>query len=168
MMERLVNPYIGLEGYNCFGCAPHNPMGLHMEFFEDGDDVVVEWQPNDNVQGWVDTLHGGVQATLADEICGWVISRKFQTAGVTSRMEVKYMKPVRISAGQVTLRAHVLEQKRNLIDVEAMIYDGAGEACTRVVCTFFIFPQERAREQFHFCDCLTEHEKAEKEASAAK
>ena len=69
-MEHLKNPYVGLEGYNCFGCAPHNPIGLHMEFYEDGDDVVVKWQPHDNVQGWVDTLHGGVQATLADEICG--------------------------------------------------------------------------------------------------
>lgn len=167
-MEHLKNPYVGLEGYNCFGCAPHNPIGLHMEFYEDGDDVVAKWQPHDNVQGWLDTLHGGVQATLADEICGWVISRKFQTAGVTSRMEIRYLKPVRISAGEVTLRAHVVGQKRNFIEVEAVLFDGNGNECTKVVCSFFIFPQERAREQFHFCDCLTDAEAAEKELTTEK
>ena len=39
----------------CFGCAPNNPMGLHMEFFEDGDDIVAFWKPKDVYQGWLRT-----------------------------------------------------------------------------------------------------------------
>lgn len=134
-----------------------------MEFYEHGEYIVAKWQPNDNVQGWIDTLHGGVQATLADEICGWVISRKFQTAGVTSRMEVRYIKPVHISSGEITLRARVVGQRRNLVDVEALLFDGNGDECTKVLCNYFIFSQDKAREQFHFCECLTDTEAAEKE-----
>jgi hypothetical protein len=41
-MNKIKNPWIGLtdKGYNCFACAPSNPYGLKMEFYEDGDDIV--------------------------------------------------------------------------------------------------------------------------------
>ena len=31
-MKKIINPWEGLDGYMCFGCAPNNPLGLHMEF----------------------------------------------------------------------------------------------------------------------------------------
>lgn len=31
-MKKIINPWKGLDGYMCFGCAPENPQGLHMEF----------------------------------------------------------------------------------------------------------------------------------------
>ena len=43
-MKKIINPFVHLDGYNCFGCAPGNPLGVKMEFFEDGDDIVSLWQ----------------------------------------------------------------------------------------------------------------------------
>ena len=86
-MKKIINPWRGLEGYRCFGCDPNSPQGLRMEFYEEGDEVVCRWRPRPEFQGWVDTLHGGIQATLADEISSWVVFRKFQTSGVTSKMQ---------------------------------------------------------------------------------
>lgn len=62
-----------MEGYNCFGCAPNNEAGVKMEFYEDGDEVISIWKPQPQFQGWIDTLHGGIQAVLLDEICAWVV-----------------------------------------------------------------------------------------------
>lgn len=56
-----------------------------MEFYEDGDDIVSIWEPHENFQSWIGTLHGGIQATLMDELGGWVITRKLQTTGMTIR-----------------------------------------------------------------------------------
>lgn len=84
-MKKIINPWKGLEGYNCFGCAPNNEAGVKMEFYEDGDEVVSIWKPRPEYQGWIDTLHGGIQSVLLDEICAWVILRKLQTTGVTSK-----------------------------------------------------------------------------------
>ena len=67
-MKKIINPWEGLDGYMCFGCAPNNPLGLHMEFFEDGDDIVAFWKPQGTYQGWLRTLHGGIQTTLMDEL----------------------------------------------------------------------------------------------------
>ena len=64
-----------LQLQNCFGCSPDNPIGLHMEFYEDGDYIVSTWHPEHNYQGWVDTMHGGILSTLIDEVCGWVVTR---------------------------------------------------------------------------------------------
>ena len=42
-MKKIINPWKGLDGYMCFGCAPENPQGLHMEFYEDGEDIAVSY-----------------------------------------------------------------------------------------------------------------------------
>ena len=95
-MKKIINPWIRLEneGYNCFGCAPHNPYGLKMEFYEDGDDIVSFWTPTDNYQGWLHTLHGGIQSLLIDEIAGWLVARKLQTSGMTTHLYVKFKKSI--------------------------------------------------------------------------
>ena len=48
-MKKIKNPWIDLtdKGYNCFACAPSNPCGLKMEFYEDGDDIVSLWKKED-------------------------------------------------------------------------------------------------------------------------
>ena len=155
-MKKIVNPWKGMAGYNCFGCAPDNPAGFHLEFFEDGDDIVTFWQPSAPYQGWEGIVHGGIQALLLDEICGWVVTRKLQTAGVTSRMETKYKRPVSTSDPMLTLRAHIVEQKRNIVLIEATLADSTGQVCTEAVCTYFVFPKEKAEQEMHFKECRTE------------
>ena len=108
-MKKIINPWEGMKGYNCFGCAPQNPSGLKMEFYEDGDSIVSYWKPDEKYQGWLDTLHGGIQALLLDETCGWVVMRKLQTAGVTSKMETRYLKPVHTTDKLLTIRASIRE-----------------------------------------------------------
>ena len=52
-MKKIINPWKGLEGYNCFGCAPNNEAGIKMEFYEDGDEVVSIWKPRPEYQGFI-------------------------------------------------------------------------------------------------------------------
>ena len=92
--RKMYNAYADLEGYNCFGCAPNNEAGVRMEFYEDSEEIVSIWKPRPEYQGWIDTLHGGIQAVLLDEICAWVVLRKLQTTGVTSKMETRYRKSI--------------------------------------------------------------------------
>ncbi len=157
-MKKIRNPWIGLtdKGYNCFACAPTNPYGLKMEFYEDGDDIVSLWNPGKNYQGWLDTLHGGIQATLLDEIGGWIIARKFQTSGMTTNLNVKYKKPIPTGDGIVIeVRARVKEVKRMFVFIEAAIsYNG--EICSSAEMTYYTFPKDVAEKDFMFHECVTE------------
>ena len=52
-MKKIINPWKGMEGYNCFGCAPNNEAGVRMEFYEDGEEIVSIWKPRPEYQGWI-------------------------------------------------------------------------------------------------------------------
>lgn len=150
-MKKIINPYAGTSeglGYNCFACAPSNPHGLKMEFYEDGDDVVSFWTPTKDFQGWLDTLHGGIQATLIDETGGWYISRKYQTSAMTTNLNVKYKRPVPIEE-KIEIRARLKEQKRSFVIMEITLSSN-GEICSVAEVTYYKFPRDVAEEKFHF------------------
>lgn len=145
-MYRIKNPWLHKDAYFCFGCCPDNHSGVCMEFYADGEEVVSYWKPEARFQGWIDTLHGGIQAVLLDEICAWAVIYRLQTSGVTSKMETRYKRPLSTKDAYLVLRAAVTEVRRNIATIEAGIYDSAGELCTQAVCTYYTFTGEKARE----------------------
>jgi len=157
MMKKIINPWSGHAEYNCFGCAPNNPFGLHLQFYEDGDDIVSQWKPQRNYQGWVDTLHGGVLSTLIDEVCGWVVTRKMQTSGFTTSLNVKFRKTISTHEPYVTIRARAVRQMRNLLFIHAEITNAEGEICTEGEAVYFLMNQEKAQEM-GFKQCEVEDE----------
>ena len=157
-MKKILNPWKGIDGYMCFGCSPENPAGLHMEFYEDDNDIVAIWKPNKYVQGWLNTLHGGIQCVLMDELGAWVLVRKLQTVGVTSRLEAKYMKRISTNEPQITIRGRFSERKRNAIFIETEILNAQNELCTSAKMVYFVASPERAANEFFFTGCQTEDE----------
>ena len=156
-MKKIINPWQGHPEYNCFGCAPDNPFGLHMEFYEDGDEIVSTWHPEQHFQGWVDTMHGGILSTLIDEVCGWVVTRKKQTSGFTTNLNIRFRKAVSTYEPQLTIRAHITEQRRNLLYIHAEVFNAQGEVCTEGDATYYLMSEERAREM-GFIHCHVEGE----------
>ena len=103
-MKKIINPWKNMEGYNCFGCSPDNEAGVRMEFYEDGDEIVSIWKPRPEYQGWLNTLHGGILTTLMDELAGWVVLRKLQTSGMTSRLDARFLKSLSTCEPRLTIR----------------------------------------------------------------
>ena len=150
-MKKIINPYAGTSeelGYNCFACAPENPCGLKMEFYEDGEEIVSYWTPNKNFQGWLNTLHGGIQATLLDETGGWLISRRFQTSAMTTSLNIKYKKPVPIDK-QLEIRAKLKETKKSFLIIDLTLMC-EGVVCSTAEAVYYKFPKEMAEKEFHF------------------
>ena len=140
-MKKIINPWRNHEGYNCFGCSPDNPIGLHMEFYEDGDYIVSTWHPEHNYQGWV------------DEVCGWVVTRKLQTSGYTVQLNVKFKKAIPTTEPDLTIKAKVARQVRNLVYINAQITNSKGELCNEGEAVYFLMNQEKAKEMgFLHCD----------------
>ena len=159
-MKKIKNPWLHLtdEGYNCFGCAPSNPWGLKLEAYEDGEEVVALWNAHDNFQGWIKTLHGGIQAALLDEIAGWLVFRKLQSAAQTVRLNMKYHKPVP-TGEDIMLRvsARLVEMKRNMAIITAELrYND--EICSSADIVYYCFNKEQSQNLFHFEDCVLEEE----------
>lgn len=121
--------------------------------FEDGDDVVSYWHPQEHFQGWTGVMHGGILATLIDETAGWVVMRKLQTSGVTSRLNLKYLRPVMLTEPQLTVRARITGQKRSYYTISVTLEDGNGKVCVEAELVYYAFDKERARQMgFSGCD----------------
>ncbi len=151
-MKKILNPYAKFDGYNCFGCSPNNEQGLKMKFFEHGDYVVSHWEPTGFLQGYHNILHGGIQATLMDEIGSWFVQIKMKTAGVTSGMNIRYINPVSIVNGNIKLKASLLQKRRNLVDVHVELYDAEDTLCATGDVTYFTFTEEVAKKKLRYPD----------------
>ena len=109
-------------------------------------------------QGWLNTLHGGILTTLMDELAGWVVLRKLQTSGMTSRLDARFLKSLSTCEPRLTIRGRIKDRKRNAIFIETEIYNSQDELCTRADLVYFIVTQEQATEKFHFAGCKAEGE----------
>ena len=147
---KIYNPYEKLDGHNCFACSHGNPLGLKMEFYEQGEYIISEWEPSKHYGGYENILHGGIQATLLDEIASWTIQVKLKTAGVTANIDLRYKKTVYVDKGKIILKARIKEVAKRLALVETELYNHNNElSCTGII-KYFIYPKEIAREKLYF------------------
>ena len=147
-MKRIINPWVHLPGYNCFGCSPDNPIGTQMRFFEDGNEIISIWKPTQNHQSWINTLHGGIQAVLLDEVCGWVVFHQLKTAGVTAKMEMRYHKPVSTLQQYIKLRGYLKEMRRNVAIVAGELYSAENELFASVHAPILPSPKSRRKKRW--------------------
>jgi acyl-coenzyme A thioesterase PaaI-like protein len=84
-----------------------------------------------------------------DEIASWTIFAKKHVAGMTTKLEVKFLKPVFVSGGELTVRARISNSKRNLVIVQTDIYDSQGDKVSEGLIYYFTFTPEQAREKLN-------------------
>ncbi len=149
-MIPLRNPYNAAGDALCFGCSDRNDAGLKMEFFLDGTEVVALWEPREHFMGFDHVLHGGIRATLIDEIAAWAIFVLLDTMGYTTRLEVNYNDVVYTNRGTVTLRARIREASRKTALVDVDILNEKGQVATSGTAEYFILPTPIARSKKGF------------------
>lgn len=144
------NPYAGNPDYNCFGCDPGNPIGLKLEFSLADQAVFTTWSPRNDLEGYPGVVHGGIQATIADELAAWYVYAVLGTAGVTKDMQLSYLKPALTSQGPFDIRATGVRDGERRAVVEVELRNNAGELCTTATCLYALFTEELARRRFGF------------------
>ena len=118
---------------HCFVCGAQNPIGLHVDFFQDGQKVWTEFTPHDEHQGYPGMMHGGILYTLLDETVGRAAFLRDKWM-VTARMQVRYRHPVpigsrlRVEGEIVRLRGRLMEARgRALLPDGSVAAEASGE-----------------------------------------
>lgn len=146
MEKYLQSPFAGIRGDKCFGCSPSNQNGLHLQFAEDGEGVKCRWEPEARFQSWDGVLHGGITATILDETAGWAAMRRFHRAAMTTRIDVRYLKPVRVDDGCVIARAKYSEAvNEKIARFRATLENAAGVVCAEADADYYVMDQVRSR-----------------------
>ena len=101
--------------HHCFACGETNPigMGLHIELGE--GTARTEWLVGDDYVGWSDKAHGGIIATLLDEVMAWAPS-SFDSWAVTAEMAVRYRSPA-MPGERLVAEGRVTERRRRIYRV---------------------------------------------------
>ena len=92
-------------------------------------------------------MHGGIQATLIDEIASWAIFSREKTAGVTVELNVRYRKTVRTDKGEIWLRAKVTDVSRCLVTAHVELFNENNDLATEADVVYMIYPEELARKK---------------------
>jgi uncharacterized protein (TIGR00369 family) len=110
--------------HNCFACGGANPIGMHLSIELGEGTATSTWVPGPNFEGWEEKVHGGVLATLLDEVMAWAPS-SFDSWAVTAEISIRYRSPA--EPGQpLTARGWVTERRRRIYQVRGEIRDGEG------------------------------------------
>lgn len=119
-MERLPNTR------GCFCCGLENPAGLHLQVHTDRRIVETRFSLRPEFCGFKNTIHGGITATVLDEIMAWACGVGAKSFAYCAEMTVRFKKPAHPGA-ELVARGEVVESNRRLIQCRAELRDAAGE-----------------------------------------
>ncbi len=113
------------EYATCFGCGLDNEIGIQLDGFEvDGSLVTAPFLPRPQLAGFEGILHGGVLATVLDEISAW---SAMLTEGVfvfTATLDIRYQKKATVDEA-FTLTGMVTERRGKRLSIEAKVLSGS-------------------------------------------
>ena len=114
-MKIIPNVFLEVPNYNCFGCSPDNDIGLQLVCYALNDGrCVTEYAPNGDFAGFPGICHGGIAATLLDELAFWTAFHHTNTFGFTARMELKFKLPTPVNK-TLYAECEVIEAKRRFV-----------------------------------------------------
>jgi uncharacterized protein (TIGR00369 family) len=121
----------------CFACGVDNPIGLHLTFRTEGEEYVTTFQADARYQGYHGIIHGGIVATLLDEV---MVRQVWEQAGpsATAKLDIRYRQPAPV--GQpITVRGRITAVRRGRLfetAAEARLADGTvlAEAVGLIMC----------------------------------
>ena len=99
---------------SCFCCGVDNPLGLAMTVFTDRRIVESRLRLRREYAGFRGVVHGGIVATILDEMMAWACGVGAHTFAYCVELNVRYLKPTRPEE-ELVARGELVENKRGRI-----------------------------------------------------
>jgi uncharacterized protein (TIGR00369 family) len=137
-------PTFEFQPHNCFACGELNEHGLklqlHLEERRSWTELVLE----DRFEGWQGVTHGGIIATILDEVMAWALVAE-DNWGVTARMSLDFKRPVTVGT-KVRAEGWIVRNRRRLIDTAGQVVDSDGNVLATAEAVYLAAGEERKRE----------------------
>jgi len=109
----------------CFVCGQQNDIGLKARFYFDNDRAVTEYTADRRFEGYHDIFHGGITATLLDEVMIKALLAK-DIYALTVELTVRFHRAVFIGE-KLSLVGYLEKQKGRLYITSGEVTNGDGE-----------------------------------------
>lgn len=113
---------------HCFVCGVENKFGLHVDFYSiDERSIFAEIAIPEHFQGYPDTVHGGILATLLDETLGRTfLSKDPERLMYTAKLNIKYRHPVPIET-KLKIVGTIIKDRGRVGEAKAEVLNSDGK-----------------------------------------
>ena len=108
---------------SCFACS--NPSGLKLRFWHTEKGAASRCAVPATYCGFDGLVHGGIIATMLDEVSCWALFARLGKLGVTREMTTRFLKPVRTGT-ELILAADIVSHDPRAAMVRATVSDADG------------------------------------------
>jgi acyl-coenzyme A thioesterase PaaI-like protein len=129
----------------CFACGTRNPSGIGLTIHVEAGRSWAEIALPSRFQGWDEIAHGGIVATLLDEVMAWSLVGG-DDWGVTARMQLEFRRPVPLEH-PVRAEGWITATRRRLVDTAATLTDAeTGLLLARATGTYVAADADRKQQ----------------------
>jgi acyl-coenzyme A thioesterase PaaI-like protein len=134
-----------LVPHNCFACGSLNRHGLgllvHVEPRRSWTELVLD----ERFEGWAGMAHGGIIATILDEVMAWSLVGE-DNWGVTARLSVDFRRPVPVGS-RIRADGEIATSRRRIVETTAkLVRVDDGEVLATARGTYLAADPARRRE----------------------
>ena len=121
IFNKLKKVFHTFENYNCFVCSSSNPIGLKLDIKFSDNSAYSSFNLSNLYSGFPSIIHGGIQASIIDEIGFWGMFNARKQIGFTQKLEIDYLSKI-----QTDVNLKVVGKEVSFIDktsrVEGIIF----------------------------------------------
>lgn len=111
---------------SCFVCGEANPAGLKLRFETDGQVVQTRFVPRAEHVGFKQTIHGGLIATVLDEIMVWACAVQTKQFAFCAELSVRFLRPLRPNEPVIAIGELAANRRGKLFEAKAELKNQAG------------------------------------------
>ena len=112
--------------HSCFVCGESNPLGLKLRFETDGQIVRARFCPKPEHVGFRDVIHGGLIATVLDEIMVWACAVRTRRFAFCAEFNVRFLAPLAPGKEVIVIGQLVTDRKGRLFETKAAMRNATG------------------------------------------
>jgi len=113
--------------HSCFVCGDANPFGLKLRFETDDRIVQTRFVPRPEHIGFKGVVHGGLLATVLDEIMVWACAVPTRQFAFCAELNVRYLRPLPPGDEVLVTGELTANRKGRIFEAKATVQDRGGQ-----------------------------------------
>ena len=138
-------PRLEIAPHHCFACGTLNETGLRLELHVERGRSWTELTYDARFQGWDGIAHGGILATILDEVMAWALVGDDQW-GLTARLAIDFKRPVTVGQ-ELRAEGWVTRSRRRIVDTGGHVLDGVSGQALVIATGVYLAADERRRSE---------------------
>jgi len=113
--------------HSCFVCGESNPLGLNLRFETDGRIVQARFCPRPEHIGFKNVVHGGLIATVLDEIMVWACTVQTRKFAFCAELNVRFLNPLLPGEDVIVTGELTANRKNRIFEAKSAARNASGQ-----------------------------------------